>query len=828
MTVSSTTRTAGPYQGTGLVSTYPFSFYVFQNTDVLVQQTDSLGNITTLAYGSGYTVTLNSNQSSSPGGTITLATPLPTGYTLVMTSQVPATQSVSIANNSGFYPAVVTQEFDYLTVLIQQVLTQLATSLQLPLAYSNGVSTQLPQPVSNKLIGWNSNATGLQNFDASTLASIVAFGTANADVFTGNGSQTVFTLTANPGAQANLDVSVGGVTQINGSDFVWSGGTTLTFTSAPPNGAKILARYQQTLLQGTADAGSVTYSDSGSYGSGTVGLRLKQMVSSIGAALVGYTQGGTGAASITVASKLQQTVNVLDFGADPTGVVDSTTSIQNAINSLPTGGILQFPPGTFKISATLNILKPVRLIGSGMGSQYIPVSAAVTKVQWAGGASPMMIFGANGTGSSFIGGGCEGMHLDGNNAATYGWTVKDIQYPAFRRVNFSQMVSGAILFTNTVGQITGFGECEDLYAQFLNAPTVGVNGFVIQGTTGGGADGTTLFMMRNCRVDHQNGAGVVVGDIGDAFIWERLFTYRGNSNTGFGVLFQSTANTTAVCGGHIFIKPICTAGFYFAGALLNNGTRVINANLFDMNTGSVLVSGPGAADVQAESDLGHAYGRGLLGNNHAWRHVDPMKYVRYDSTNNVLMTSAGNWITNLTAGGNYAGGVAPGGAISMTTTNTTNAYTLLQACPFADGSSIVGSSAALDVIVNLVTTTNVRVRFGFASSGNDPPTDGVYVQYDSSVSAFYQLVCISGGVATTVTTSFGPAGAKEEFFIYLAAGACVFELRRAGGIAMTYLGTITTNIPTAALAEIYMVKTLTTAVARLDVYCHKIGAPDEI
>lgn len=57
-------------------------------------------------------------------------------------------------------------------------------------------------------------------------------------------------------------------------------------------------------------------------------------------------------------------INVANFPyqADPTGAADSTTAIQNAINALPAvGGIIQFPPGTYKISSSL-------LVGNGSGS----------------------------------------------------------------------------------------------------------------------------------------------------------------------------------------------------------------------------------------------------------------------------------------------------------------------------------------------------------------------------------------------------------------------------------------------------------------------------
>jgi|694.fasta_scaffold78192_1 hypothetical protein len=46
--------------------------------------------------------------------------------------------------------------------------------------------------------------------------------------------------------------------------------------------------------------------------------------------------------------------NVLDFGADPTGVADSTSAIQDAIDSVKTaGGAVYFPTGTYQINDTI-------------------------------------------------------------------------------------------------------------------------------------------------------------------------------------------------------------------------------------------------------------------------------------------------------------------------------------------------------------------------------------------------------------------------------------------------------------------------------------------
>ena len=79
------------------------------------------------------------------------------------------------------------------------------------------------------------------------------------------------------------------------------------------------------------------------------------------AASIGYNEGGTNAVNRTVASKLQESVSVLDFGADPTGTSDSTTAIQNAINS---GKPILFPPGTYLTSSTITHTGSVNLQGN--------------------------------------------------------------------------------------------------------------------------------------------------------------------------------------------------------------------------------------------------------------------------------------------------------------------------------------------------------------------------------------------------------------------------------------------------------------------------------
>jgi hypothetical protein len=60
------------------------------------------------------------------------------------------------------------------------------------------------------------------------------------------------------------------------------------------------------------------------------------------------------------------TANVLDFGADSTGVADSTAAIQAAIDS--GAGSVYVPAGTYKVTSTININRPITFFGAGKAS----------------------------------------------------------------------------------------------------------------------------------------------------------------------------------------------------------------------------------------------------------------------------------------------------------------------------------------------------------------------------------------------------------------------------------------------------------------------------
>jgi hypothetical protein len=74
-------------------------------------------------------------------------------------------------------------------------------------------------------------------------------------------------------------------------------------------------------------------------------------------------------------------VNVLDYGADPSGTTDScATAVPNALNAIPsTGGTLYFPHGTYLCSTKISISnKPIAILGDGPGISVINFSSGTT------------------------------------------------------------------------------------------------------------------------------------------------------------------------------------------------------------------------------------------------------------------------------------------------------------------------------------------------------------------------------------------------------------------------------------------------------------------
>jgi len=145
MTINSTTRTAGPFIGNGTASVFPFTFKVFQASDLdVIKLTISTGVESTLVLTTDYTVSLNGDQNSNPGGNVTLtAGALAAGYTLTITSDIANLQPTDLTNQGGFYPEVITDSLDRATIQIQQMAENIGRSIKAPVS-DGSVNMELP------------------------------------------------------------------------------------------------------------------------------------------------------------------------------------------------------------------------------------------------------------------------------------------------------------------------------------------------------------------------------------------------------------------------------------------------------------------------------------------------------------------------------------------------------------------------------------------------------------------------------------------------------------------------------------------------------------
>ena len=131
---------------------------------------------------------------------------------------------------------------------------------------SNGVtvapsgSDTINGSASYSLSAQYSSATFVADFETNTwFAQASGFGATNfyVDRFSGNGSTTVFTLTADPGTGNATNVFISGVYQQKNTYSV--SGSTLTFSAAPPSGSSnIEVAYTQALAAGVPTDGTVS------------------------------------------------------------------------------------------------------------------------------------------------------------------------------------------------------------------------------------------------------------------------------------------------------------------------------------------------------------------------------------------------------------------------------------------------------------------------------------------------------------------------------------------------------------------------------------------
>ena len=208
-----------------------------------------------------------------------------------------------------------------------------------------------------------------------------------------------------------------------------------------------------------------------------------------------FIQSGAGAVTRTMQDKVREVISVKDYGAVGDGVADDTLKIQAALNALPSGNDLFFPPGTYKITSPIFIGNGsstaastkwgIRLVGSGapplpdMFAGYL--TTGCSKILWAGGAGTMIVIAG-----PLNGWGVSDMYLDGANIAERGILNVSGSWGNCLNLSISGCLSGiyeTAHSTFTGGGLASWGTFHNSYTNIaINIPAVtGANGIVLTG-----------------------------------------------------------------------------------------------------------------------------------------------------------------------------------------------------------------------------------------------------------------------------------------------------------------------------------------------------------
>lgn len=144
MTIAATSLLVEKFRGNDSASDFSFSFWVAEENDISVAQSDENGQETSLKLNTDYTVSLNAG---NHGGVVRLNSALPSGFTLAITRSTPINQEMDLVNQGAFYAEDHETAFDKLTAICQELKEILGRCLIVPIT-----SDKTPQEVMTDLL----------------------------------------------------------------------------------------------------------------------------------------------------------------------------------------------------------------------------------------------------------------------------------------------------------------------------------------------------------------------------------------------------------------------------------------------------------------------------------------------------------------------------------------------------------------------------------------------------------------------------------------------------------------------------------------------------
>jgi len=283
------------YTATSGQTVFPYTFEIAAAGDIKVLQNGTLIN-----QGAGAGEYAVSGVGVDTGGNVTLVTGATTGDVLTIYRDMAYERLTAYTNAGDFLAADVNNDFDRLWLALQQNGGDLDRVLIAPNTDPTSIDMTIPDKATRlgKYLRFNDTTGNPEAGDAAGLYTSAGMNNYN---FIGNGSTTAFTLGISPGAENNTQTYIDGVYQQK--DTYTVSGTTLTFSTAPPNLSTIEVMVIQPLAAGENQASEISFKQAGS------------------------------SVERNVQVKLEESVSVADFGAIGDGTTDDTVAIQAALNT---------------------------------------------------------------------------------------------------------------------------------------------------------------------------------------------------------------------------------------------------------------------------------------------------------------------------------------------------------------------------------------------------------------------------------------------------------------------------------------------------------------
>lgn len=322
--------------------------------------------------------------------------------------------------------------------------------------------------------------------------------------------------------------------------------------------------------------------------------------------------------------------SVLNYGADPTGVADSTSAFQDAFDAQPVSGKLGLcmPDGTYKITATVAAAsKEINLVGSGIGRSIINSSATGNTFEFTPATRAQKIILRDFTMRANAAGGNRAISIVNANSpsqtAAEGATIEHVNISSIENGSFTTKywdngiyISGTASFTIRGCTITGQAN--------VTAPSVSAI------EIGGGAfdhtiDGNSiLFWTKGINYSAHSEGGSIVNNlqirvaygIYNGYTVTPLIAPRvahNHFNNTIANIYWPHATQGIIANNLFYVQEVSPDTPLYGVYFYQSNVNVISDNLFHMQLESA-ISIPGIYLDGANNNASSSFGNQITGN----------------------------------------------------------------------------------------------------------------------------------------------------------------------------------------------------------------------